>query len=70
MNVGVLNESGKIENRAGLSPSGISLLVEYVHTVYVQTGAGLKAGYSNEEYSDLGARCVCLSREYFQKDYR
>lgn len=54
MNVGVLNESGKIENRAGLIPSGISLLVEHGHTVYVQAGA----------------RCVCLSREYFQEKYR
>jgi alanine dehydrogenase len=54
MIVGVLNESGKIENRAGLSLSGISLLVEYGNTVYVQAGA----------------RCVCLSREYFQEEYR
>lgn len=65
MNVGVLNESGKIENRVGLSPGGISLLVEHGHTVYVQAGAGLKAGYSNEEYSDLGAEIVFTKEEVF-----
>lgn len=65
MNIGVLNESGKIENRAGLSPSGISLLVEHGHTVYVQAGAGLKAGYSNEEYSELGAKIVFTKEEVF-----
>jgi alanine dehydrogenase len=54
MNAGVFNESGKIENRAGLSSSGISLFVEHGHTVYVQAGA----------------KCVCLSREYFQEEYR
>ena len=53
MNVGVLNESGKIENRAGLSPGGISLLVEHGHTVYVQAGE----------------RSVCVSRGYFQEKY-
>lgn len=65
MNVGVLNESGKIENRAGLSPSGISLLAEKGHTVYVQAGAGLKAGYANEEYSGLGAKIVFTKDEVF-----
>ncbi len=65
MNVGVLNESSKIENRVGLNPSGISLLVEHGHTVYVQAGAGLKAGYSNEEYSDLGAEIVFTKEEVF-----
>ena len=65
MNVGVLNESCKIENRAGLSPSGISLLVEHGHTVYVQAGAGLKAGYSNEEYSGLGGEVVFTKEEVF-----
>ncbi len=65
MNIGVLNESGKIENRVGLSPGGISLLVEHGHTVYVQAGAGLKAGYSNEEYSDLGAEIVFTKEEVF-----
>ncbi len=65
MNVGVLNEGCKIENRVGLSPSGVSLLVEHGHTVYVQAGAGLKSGYSNEEYSDLGGEIVFTKEEVF-----
>ena len=65
MNIGVMNESGKIENRAGLSPSGVSLLVENGHKVYVQAGSGLKAGYSNEEYTDLGAEIVFTKDEVF-----
>ncbi|MBC8359693.1 MAG: alanine dehydrogenase [Candidatus Aminicenantes bacterium] len=65
MNVGVINESCKIENRAGLSPSGVSLLTEHGHTVYVQAGAGLKAGYTNEEYADLGAKIVFTKDEVF-----
>lgn len=65
MNIGVINESNKIENRAGLSPSGISFLVERGHDVYVQAGAGLKSGYTNEEYSSLGANIVFTKEEAF-----
>jgi len=65
MNIGVINESNKIENRAGLSPSGISFLVERGHNVYVQAGAGLKSGYTNEEYSSLGANIVFTKEEAF-----
>ncbi len=65
MNIGVINESNKIENRAGLSPSGISFLVERGHTVFVQAGAGLKSGYTNEEYSSLGANIVFTKEEAF-----
>ena len=65
MNIGVINESPKIENRAGLSPSGVSFLLEKKHAVYVQAGAGLKAGYSNEDYSAQGANIVFTKEEVF-----
>jgi alanine dehydrogenase len=65
MNIGVINESGKIENRAGLTPSSISLLVENGHTVYVQAGAGLKSGYTNEEFTSQGAKIVFTKDEVF-----
>ena len=65
MNIGVINESNKIENRAGLSPSGISFLVERGHTVFVQAGAGLKSGYTNDESSALGANIVFTKEEAF-----
>ncbi len=65
MNVGVLNESNKIENRAGLTPSSVSFLVEKGHTIYFQAGAGLKAGYANEEYANQGANIVFTKEEVF-----
>ncbi|MFQ6070353.1 MAG: alanine dehydrogenase [Candidatus Aminicenantales bacterium] len=65
MNIGVINESCKIENRAGLTPSSVSVLTEKGHAVYVQAGAGLKAGYTNEEYSSQGARIVFTKEEVF-----
>ncbi|MGD2245100.1 MAG: alanine dehydrogenase [Candidatus Aminicenantes bacterium] len=65
MNIGVINESSKIENRAGLTPSSVSLLVEKGHLVYVQAGAGLKSGYTNEEFSSQGAQIVFTKEEVF-----
>ncbi|MFB0565831.1 MAG: alanine dehydrogenase [Candidatus Aminicenantaceae bacterium] len=65
MNFGVINESSKIENRAGLTPSSVSFLIEKGHSVYVQAGAGLKAGYTNEEYVSQGAGIVFTKEEVF-----
>jgi alanine dehydrogenase len=65
MEIGVINESAKIENRVGLNPSGVSFLVEKGHKVYVQAGAGLKAGYANEEFSAQGASIVFTKEEVF-----
>lgn len=65
MNIGVINESSKIENRTGLTPSSVSILIEQGHSVYIQAGAGLKAGYSNEEYSALGGKIVFTKEEVF-----
>lgn len=65
MNIGILNESAKIENRVGLNPSGVSFLAEKGHKVYVQAGAGLKSGYSNEEFAAQGANIVFTKEEVF-----
>jgi len=65
MEIGVINESAKIENRVGLNPSGVSFLAEKGHKIYVQAGAGLKAGYANEEFSAQGAQIVFTKEEVF-----
>jgi alanine dehydrogenase len=65
MEIGVINESSKIENRVGLNPSGVSFLAEKGHKVYVQSGAGLKAGYTNEEFAAQGAHIVFTKEEVF-----
>ena len=65
MNFGVINESSKIENRSGVSPSGVSFIVERGHSIYMQAGAGLKSGYSNEDFVSLGANIVFTKEEVF-----
>jgi len=65
MNIGVINESTKIENRAGLFPSAVSFLADKGHKIYVQSGAGARAGYPDDEYTAQGARIVFTKEEVF-----
>lgn len=67
MFIGVLNESEKIENRVGLTPGGVSFLTGRGIQVSVQTGAGSRAGYSNEEYASQGAHIVFTAEEIFNR---
>lgn len=44
------------EFRVSLIPKAVKQLVEKGHRVFVEENAGLKAGFSNQEYMDAGAR--------------
>ncbi len=58
MIIGVPKEIKAQESRVGLVPSGVKALVDRGHTVYVQQGAGLGAGVTDEEYVRQGARIL------------
>ena len=53
--VGIPKEQNKFENRVSLTPEGVYLLVERGHSVIVEKGAGISAGYTDLEYSEVGA---------------
>lgn len=55
MIIGVPKEIKNNENRVALTPAGVSEFVKAGHTVYVQAGAGLGSGFSDEEYVEAGA---------------
>ncbi|OKL47883.1 alanine dehydrogenase [Boudabousia liubingyangii] len=55
MRVGVPTEVKDNEFRVALTPDGAHALTEKGHTVYVQEGAGLGSGISDEEYVAAGA---------------
>ena len=56
MIIGVPKEIKPQESRVGLVPSGVQALADRGHTVLVQSGAGLGAGVTDEEYVRQGAR--------------
>ena len=55
MKVGIPKEIKNNENRVGMTPSGVSMMVEAGHDVYVQSTAGMGSGYSDENYTAAGA---------------
>lgn len=58
MEIGVPRETKDQEWRVGLSPSSVRLLDEKGHTVFVETGAGVGAGFTDEDYQQAGAKIV------------
>jgi alanine dehydrogenase len=55
MLIGVPKEIKPDENRVALSPTDAELLIKAGHTVLVEEDAGIGSGFSNNEYTTLGA---------------
>ncbi|MBO1348809.1 MAG: alanine dehydrogenase [Hormoscilla sp. GUM202] len=58
MEIGVPKETKDLEFRVGLSPSSVRVLTENGHRLYVETGAGAGAGFTDEDYLKVGAEIV------------
>ncbi|ROR03233.1 alanine dehydrogenase [Desulfosoma caldarium] len=58
MRVGILKEIKPQEYRVAVVPENVSQLVRDGHSVIVQRGAGVGAGFSDEAYGEAGARVV------------
>jgi alanine dehydrogenase len=65
MDIGVPRERRPDEYRAGLMPAGVELLRAMGHRVYVESGAGLGAGFSDEDYGGAGATIVYSGEEAY-----
>ena len=58
MRIGVPSEIKVHEYRVGLTPNGVQELAGYGHCVYIQDGAGIGSGFSNEEFEAAGAEVL------------
>src|SRR5687767_7649155 len=58
MNIAVLNETGPSEARVALMPESVQKLVAAKASVSVESGAGLGAARTNEDFTSAGARVV------------
>lgn len=58
MIVGIVREIKDFEHRVGLIPSFVSQLAQSNHEVVVETLAGEKSGFSDEQYLEAGAKIV------------
>ncbi|MDP2764851.1 MAG: hypothetical protein Q8O54_08445, partial [Brevundimonas sp.] len=65
MRVGVPTEIKKNEHRIGLTPTAVREYVAHGHSVSVQQGAGVGAGFTDEDYQKVGAAIVPTAAEIF-----
>jgi alanine dehydrogenase len=64
MRVGVITEIKDKEQRVALTPAGATSLRQAGHTVLVQAGAGLGAGFANAQYLAAGATMVSVDQAW------
>ncbi|HZC88123.1 MAG TPA: NAD(P)-dependent oxidoreductase [Nitrososphaera sp.] len=67
MIIGIPREIKDHENRVSLTPSSISSLVISGSKVLIETHAGVKSGYSDNEYSASGASVIDSAAELYSK---
>ncbi len=58
LRIGIPREISNEERRVALAPGGVSALVANGHEVFIETGAGLQAHFSDRSYVDAGAELV------------
>lgn len=65
MIIGVPIEIKNNENRVALTPGGALELIKRNHTVYVQDQAGFGSGFTNEMYTEVGAKILPTIEEIY-----
>ncbi|MBJ7900011.1 MAG: alanine dehydrogenase [Cyanobacteria bacterium RI_101] len=68
MNIGVPKEIKDQEFRVGLTPSSVQGLKERGHRVWVETGAGVGAGFTDQDYEEAGAEIASGAAECWRQD--
>ncbi|QKE09504.1 alanine dehydrogenase [Bacillus cereus] len=68
MRIGIPTEIKNNENRVAMTPAGAVHLVQNGHQVFVQKGAGLGSGFTDEEYVQAGAKLVETAEEAWNQD--
>ena len=58
MKIGIPKEIKNNENRVGMTPAGVAEIIRHGHTVVVQHTAGENSGFSDEQYTKVGAQIL------------
>lgn len=65
MDIGVPRERRADEYRVGLTPAAVELIAADGHRFYIERGAGLGAGFADEDYARAGATVVYSGEEAY-----
>lgn len=66
MKISIPKEIKDNENRVGMTPAGVSELIQHGHEVYVQHTAGEGSGFTDEMYERVGARILPTIEETYR----
>ena len=66
--IGIPKEDSFNENRIALTPDAVSVIVANGHEVNVETNAGIGANYTDNDYSEAGARILYDKKQVFECD--
>ena len=67
MKIGVPKEIKTQENRIGLTPESVRVLVSSGHEVLVENNAGYEAGFYNDQYKNVGAKILEKAEDIFKQ---
>ena len=66
--IGIPRETHFQENRIALTPEAVKVLTENGHRVTMETNAGEGSSYSDNDYSEAGAKIVTGKKQVFECD--
>jgi len=67
MKIGVPKEIKPQENRIGLTPESVKVLVSNGHEVLVENNGGFEAGFYNNQYKSAGAKLIDKAEDIFKE---
>ena len=65
MKIGVPKEIKPQENRIGLTPDSVKVLISNGHQVLVENNSGFEAGFYNDQYKSVGAKIIDKAEDIF-----
>ena len=67
MIIGVPKEIKLQEHRIGLTPDSVKILTNKGHEVLIQNNGGYEAGFTNEDYKNVGAKILDTAKSIYEK---
>ena len=67
MKIGVPKEIKPQENRIGLTPDSVKILISNGHEVLVENNGGFEAGFYNDQYKKVGAKIIDKAENIFNE---
>ena len=63
MKIGCVKEIKNNEFRVGLTPDNVKAYISHGHEVFIEKGAGIGSGFTDEEYASTGAKLLDQAKE-------